>query len=67
MEMEEDDAFNQDDLFTQETYEKIVLDKCGQPNKYHSHWECDEEDIEGWSEVDRFNIKFIFFIIFYLF
>ena len=50
--MEEDDAFNQqDDLFTQETYDKIILDKCGQPNKYHSHWEFDEEDIEGWSEV----------------
>ena len=52
---EEDDdrvsELNQDNLFTQETYEKIILDKNGQPSKYHSFWECDDDDIEEWTKV----------------
>lgn len=44
-----------DDLFTSETFQKIILDKQGAPNKYQSYWECDEEDIECWSkkEIDE--------------
>jgi hypothetical protein len=58
------DTFDEENLFTQETYDKIVRDKRGEPSKYHSHWECDEEDIEGWTQVKK---TFFFFINYKIF
>ncbi len=47
----EDEQCDEVDLFSEETLKKIMFDKAGQPNRYKSHWEDDEEDIDKWTKV----------------
>lgn len=39
------------DIFSQETMEEIILAKENNKNAFQSYWEMDENDIEDWTKV----------------
>ena len=51
-----------EDLFSDETFKKVLAAKKSNATQFESYWEHDENDIDTWTKVRHRNVNFLFLL-----